>query len=156
MRFLIHFVTLATFWWLLSGQTAPFLLQTGVVTCLVVAWFSSRMELLDGESQPLRLLPRLALYGPWLFWQVVLSNWDVVKRVWTPNLGIAPIVIKVPCNLKTAFGRATYANSITLTPGTVTIEVNETSYLVHALHDVAAAGLENGEMLERVRRVENL
>jgi len=155
MRFLVHFTTLAALWWLLSGQTQPFLLVSGVVVCLGVAWFSARMRLIDEESQPLRLVPRLLLlYAPWLVWQVVLSNWDVVKRVWTPSLGIAPAVIRVPCDLRTAFGKVTYANSITLTPGTVTIDVGSGSFLVHALHDEAAAGLETGEMLERVRRVE--
>lgn len=154
MRFTLHFFTLAVLWWLLSGQTAPFLLECGVVVCLAVAWLSSRMRLLDEESQPFQMVPRLVLYAPWLLWQVVLSNWDVVKRVWTPGLGIAPEVIKVPSKLETAFGRVTYANSITLTPGTVTIEVGEDELLVHALHDEAAAGLESGEMHDRVKRVE--
>lgn len=155
MRILLHIITLAAFWWLLSGQTKPFLLECGVVTVLVVTWISSRMRLLDEESQPLRMLPRLCLYMPWLLWQVVISNWDVVKRVWTPGLGIAPSVIRVPCELKTGFGRVTYANSITLTPGTVTIEAGQGEFLVHALCDEAATGLLSGEMHTRVQRVEN-
>jgi multicomponent Na+:H+ antiporter subunit E len=154
MRFILHFLSLFVLWWLLSGQTSPFLLECGVVVCLVVAWISMRMRLVDEESQPFRMLPRLVVYMPWLLWQVVLSNWDVVKRVWTPGLGIAPEVIKVPCEMKTAFGRVTYANSITLTPGTVTIEAGGGNFLVHALHDEAAAGLESGEMHARIRRVE--
>lgn len=154
MRFILHSITLAVLWWLLSGQTKPFLLQCGVVTILFVTWISGRMRLLDDESQPFRMLPRLLLYAPWLLWQVVLSNWDVVKRVWTPGLGIAPEVIRVPCELKTGFGRVTYANSITLTPGTVTIEAGDGEFLVHALHDEAAAGLETGDMHARVKRVE--
>ncbi|MDF1801036.1 MAG: Na+/H+ antiporter subunit E [Planctomycetota bacterium] len=154
MRFLVSFVTLAAFWWLCSGQTAPFLLKSGLVVSLAVAWLSTRMGLVDEESQPLSALPRLALYVPWLLWQVVLSNWDVVRRVWSPGLSIAPAVIEVPCALKTGFGRATYATSITLTPGTVTIETGKDTFLVHALHDEAAAGLENGDMHARLMKVE--
>lgn len=154
MRFILHFLSLAVLWWLLSGQTAPFLLECGVVVCLFTAWISSRMGLVDEESQPYGMLPRVVLFAPWLFWQVVLSNWDVVKRVWTPGLGIAPEIIKVPCEMKTAFGRVTFANSITMTPGTVTIDVGTDEFLVHALHAEAAAGLLDGEMHRRVLKTE--
>ena len=154
MRFILHFVFLAVFWWLLSWQTNPFLLKSGFVVCLGVALLSSRMGLVDDESQPFAMLPRLVLFGPWLLWQVVLSNWDVVKRVWTPGLGIAPQIIRVPCALKTGFCRATYANSITLTPGTVTIDTGDEGFLVHALHQEAADGLLTNDMHQRVQRVE--
>ncbi len=154
MRFFVTFLSCAAFWWLCSGQTKPFLLKSGLVVCLGVAWLTTRMRLNDEEGQPLAAIPRLVLYTPWLLWQVVLSNWDVVRRVWSPNLDIAPEVVEVPSGLKTAFGRATYANSITLTPGTVTIDAGEETYLVHALHDGAAAGLETGDMHERIKKVE--
>lgn len=154
MRFILHFVTLAGFWWLLSGQTKPFLVGCGVVVCLVTAFMSSRMGLVDEESQPFGMLPRLITFAPWLLWQVVLSNWDVVKRVWTPGLGIEPKIVKAPVALKTGFGRATYANSITLTPGTVTIDTGTDGFLVHALHGDAAEGLLTGDMHARVERVE--
>lgn len=154
MRFLVSFISFAAFWWLCSGQTSPFLLKSGLVVCLAVAWLTARMGLADEESQPLAMLPRLVRYAPWLFKQVVRSNWDVVRRVWAPRIPIAPQVIEVPCGLQTGFGRATYANSITMTPGTVTIDTGQDTYLVHALHDEAAAGLEQGDMHARVARVE--
>ena len=155
MRFLIHFVTLAAFWWLLSGQTRLFLLICGLVVCLGTAVISSRMALLDEESQPLGMVPRLLAFVPWLFWQVLVSNWDVVKRVWTPGLDIQPCIVKAPMSLKNGFAQATYANSITLTPGTVTIDTEAADgYLVHALHQPAADGLLTGDMHARVKRVE--
>jgi multicomponent Na+:H+ antiporter subunit E len=154
MRFVFSFILLFAFWWLLSGQTNPFLIKSGVVVSALVAYLSVRMGLADEESQPMPVIPRLLLYAPWLFWQVVLSNWDVVKRVWTPGLQIAPHLIRVPCKARTGFGRVTYANSITLTPGTVTVEAGDETYLVHALHSEAAAGLESGEMHRRVQALE--
>jgi len=154
MRFFVTFLSCAAFWWLCSGQTKPFLLKSGLVVCLGVSWLTTRMGLADEEGQPLAAIPRLVLYAPWLFWQVILSNWDVVKRVWAPGRNIAPKVIEVPSRLETAFGRAIYANSITLTPGTVTIDAGEDTCLVHALHDAAATGLEAGDMHERVMKVE--
>ena len=154
MRFVISFLSLFTFWWVLSGQTAPLLLATGVVVCALVALLSVQMGLADEESQPISFLPKMVTYVPWLFWQVILSNWDVVKIVWTPGLKIAPSVIAMPVGLKSGFARVTYANSITLTPGTVTIEAGEETFLIHALHEEAAAVLESGDMYRRVQRLE--
>lgn len=154
MRFLLHFVTLLAFWWLLSGQTRLYLMGCGVVVCLAVAAVSSRMGLVDDESQPFGSLPRLVLFAPWLFWQVVLSNWDVIKRVWAPKVRVEPRIVRVPVTLKTGFGRATFANSITLTPGTVTIDTGADGFLVHALHQAAADGVLTGDMHARVQRVE--
>lgn len=154
MRFAISFLSLSAFWWILSGQTKPLLLITGGVVCALVALLSTRMGLADRESQPISFLPKMVTYAPWLLWQVILSNWDVVKLVWTPGLKIAPRVISVPTGLKSGFARTTYANSITLTPGTVTIEAGEEFFLVHALHEDAAAGLESGDMQRRVQVME--
>lgn len=157
MRFLLTFVACAAFWWICSGQTYLFLVKSGLVVCLATAWLTTRMGLADEESQPLGAMPRLVPYLPWLAWQVVLSNWDVIRRVWAPRLDIQPEVVEVPCTLTTAFGRATYANSITLTPGTVTIDTGDEGqgrFLVHALHGAAAAELGCGGMHARVAKVE--
>ena len=98
-------------------------------------------------------LPKLVTYVPWLAWQVFQSNWDVIKRVCMPGVQVQPRFIRVPCNLKTEFGRVTYANSITLTPGTVTVEAGDT-FLIHALHKDAADSLETGDMERRVQVLE--
>ena len=99
------------------------------------------------------VIPKLATYVPWLAWQVLKSNWDVTKRVWSPNLQVQPSFLRVPCDLRTEFCRATYANSITLTPGTVTVDAGDT-FLIHALHQEAADSLATGDMERRVQGLE--
>ncbi|MFT6040018.1 MAG: multicomponent Na+:H+ antiporter subunit E [Gammaproteobacteria bacterium] len=153
MRFALSFLFLFSFWWLLSGQTKPLLLGTGVVVCALVALLSTRMGLVDEESHPMSFIPKLVTYAPWLAWQVLQSNWDVTKRVWSPQLKVQPRFFSVPCDLKTEFGRATYANSITLTPGTVTVDTGD-AFLIHALHQEAADSLATGDMERRVQRLE--
>ena len=89
-------------------------------------------------------------YVPWLLWQIVLANFDVFKSVWKlGKLDIRPQMVVCPHELRTAYGIATYANSITLTPGTVTVEVGDNELLVHALNDSFAKDLLAGEMHRR-------
>ncbi len=153
MRFALSFLFLLSFWWLLSGQTKPLLLGTGVTVSALVALLSTRMGLVDEESHPMGFVPKLITYVPWLAWQVLQSNWDVTKRVWAPSIKVEPRFIRVPCDLETEFGRVTYANSITMTPGTVTVEADD-SFLIHALHQDAADSLKTGDMERRVRSLE--
>jgi multicomponent Na+:H+ antiporter subunit E len=87
-------------------------------------------------------------------WQIVLANIDVAKRVWSPVLPIAPRVIRLPHRLKTAFGISTYANSITLTPATVTIEIGTDEFIVHALTKECADDLLQGGMHDRCLALE--
>lgn len=160
MRFWSFFVSLAVFWVLVSGQVDPahdaYLMGVGLACCLAVAWIAWRMGVVDEEGHPVGFLIRLAGYAPWLLAQVMLSNLDVARRVWhpRPRQRIAPRVIRVPHRLVSGFGIATYANSITLTPGTVTVAVEKDHMVVHALHEAAARSLEEGAMHERVRRLE--
>jgi multicomponent Na+:H+ antiporter subunit E len=99
---------------------------------------------------PLRAL----LYIPWLILEVVKSNIDVARRILDPRLPISPRVIEVQASQRRDIGRVIYANSITLTPGTVSIDTDGDRITVHALTEEAAAGLLTGEMDRRVTRFE--
>ena len=150
------FITLMAFYVVLSGQIhSMFLMVAGVVCCAAIALLSKRLGIVDDEGMPYRWWIRTAKYTPWLMWQIVLANIDVLKRVWKPGpLDIQPHMIRVPHQLHTAYGVATYMNSITLTPGTVTVDVGEDYLLVHALTKAAADDLLGGEMHRRVLEVE--
>ena len=128
----------------------------GILTCLFVTYLTHRKGILDEEGHPIHLALAMLSYLPWLLWQIVLANLDVAYRVWHPKLKISPRMIRVPYSTKTSVGKVIYANSITLTPGTVTISVDEQTgeMLVHALSDKAAEGLLSGEMHERVKKLE--
>src|SRR5690606_18865350 len=155
VRTLILWATLFAFYCLLSGQFhSAYLMQAGAVACAAIALLARHMGTDDDEGFPIRYWMRTALYAPWLLWQVVLANIDVAKRVWSPSLPIQPQMIKVPYRLRTPFGLATYSNSITLTPGTVTVSVAPGEFEIHALTDAAAQDLLSGEMHRRVCAVE--
>ncbi len=162
MRTISLFVALLAFYLLLSWHVDVrstgdlYLMASGVLACAFTAWLASRSGLVDTEGHPIRLAPRLALYLPWLLWQIVLSNWDVIKRVWNPKLPISPRVIAVPCRLKSDLATSIYANSITLTPGTVTIEADpkKGELLIHCLTEAAGQDLAGMAMHDRVKRLE--
>ena len=141
-------------WLLLSGHTSPLLLSLGLLSVTAVVACASRLEVLDDEGVPVHLLPKLIRYVPWLIGQVIRSNLDVARRIVSPKLPIHPSVIKVDATHHTEVGRVTYANSITLTPGTISLDVSAETIEVHALTEDAANDLMSGEMARQVQRAE--
>lgn len=148
------FVVLSLIWLLNSGHYTPLLLVLGLVSVVGVVWIAHLMDVVDHESQPVQLTLRLPTYWMWLLTQIVASNLDVVKRVWTGNASISPSVATLSLSQRTDMGRVIYANSITLTPGTVTMDLKGDSLTVHALTAEGIDALRQGEMDRRVRRLE--
>lgn len=156
MPALFLFLLLGVYWALLSGQFHNgFLLTAGVLCITFVIWMSRRMGVLDDEGVPARFYPRALLYTPYLIWQVLLSNWDVFKRVWSPALAIDPRMARISYTTRHPFVTTTYANSITLTPGTVTVLVEERRMLIHCLTADAEGGLKEGDMERHVKTLED-
>jgi multicomponent Na+:H+ antiporter subunit E len=151
------FLLLGVFWALLSGQFHnSFLITQGCFASPSSCGCSHRMGVLDDEGVPARFYPRTLLYLPYLTWQVLLSNWDVFKRVWDPNpLPIDPRMSWVDYSTRHPFVTTTYANSITLTPGTVTVVVEERRMLIHCLTADAESGLKEGDMERHVKTLED-
>ena len=154
MRAVSLSVALFLFWLALSGLAVPALVIVGAVCavlCAAVAW---RMGVLDDEGHPIHLLPRAALYIPWLLREIVKSSWSVARIVLNPRLPIAPVMTRVRTTQTTPLGVNIFANSITLTPGTITVGVEDDALIVHALTDDGAVDLEGGDMDRRVTRFE--
>jgi len=145
---------LAALWVALSGHFSPLLLTFGVLSVALVTWLTVRLEILDREAHPIHLLARGCAYWPWLLWQILLSNLAVVRIILDPRLPISPRLIRLRPSQRTDLGRVIYANSITLTPGTVSVRVDEDRIVVHALTAAAAEELRAGEMDRRVARLE--
>ena len=141
-------------WLLLSGHYVPLLLAFGVVSCLLVVAISMRMDVIDHEGHPIHLSYQALYFWPWLVWQIVLSNIEVAKRVILPGYPVSPNILLVPANQKSDLGKVVYANSITLTPGTISLELENGDILVHALTHEGADDLASGEMHDRVLRME--
>lgn len=143
-------------WLLLSGHYTPLLLTLGILSTLLVVYIATRTNLIDRETHPVLLKPTILLYWIWLGREIIKSNFDVARRILDPRLPISPSVFTVRASQKTDLGRVTYANSITLVPGTVTMDVDGDVFTVHALTRAAAEDLERGEMNRRVCNVENV
>ncbi|MEX0807272.1 MAG: Na+/H+ antiporter subunit E [Dongiaceae bacterium] len=148
------FLVLYGTWLLLSGIWEPFLMIVGVIACCLVVVLAHRMAVIDEEGHPIHLALRALLYVPWLFWQIALSNVGVARRVLSPRLNIDPASAMVPASQRSNAGLVAFANSITLTPGTVSLSVYSDRIHVHALHRASLDELLNGEMDRRVRRME--
>jgi multicomponent Na+:H+ antiporter subunit E len=142
------------FWLVLSGHYTPMLVTAGAVSALLCVLAAARMRSADSEGHPVVLLPGAVTYFPWLLWEILKSAWSVTKVIWHPSLPISPTMTVVRASQKTAAGRATYANSITLTPGTVTVGVRGDEFTVHAIVREGAMDLEEGGMDRRVSRFE--
>jgi multicomponent Na+:H+ antiporter subunit E len=144
------FATCLGFWLLLSGHLAALDLGAGVLASALVALHNRGEEEL---STAVRLWPRVAVtYVPWLLREIVKSNVEVARIVLSPRLPIDPVVIRQTTALRTPLGLTTYGNSITLTPGTVTLDVEGSTVVVHALTADGARALLDGDMAARVAR----
>ena len=143
-------------WLLLSGHYTPLMLLFGVLSTLFVVFLATRADLIDRETQPVLIKSSVLLYWAWLGREIIKSNIDVARRILSPSLPISPNVFTVRAVQKTELGRVTYANSITLVPGTVAMDVDEDVITVHALTQDVAADLKQGEMNRRVCQVEGV
>lgn len=141
-------------WFLLSGSFMALLLTLGFASSVFVVAITLRMHIVDRETHPIHLHSSIIFYWIWLTWQIIKANIDVARRVLDPRLPISPNLLRVKVSQKTDLGLVSYANSITLTPGTVCVGVEEDSILVHALTREAAETLANGEMDRRVTNIE--
>lgn len=148
-------VSLYVFWILLSGFFTPFLLTVGAACSIAVLLMSRRMKIADREGYPLHLGWQVLIsYWPWLVWEICKSAWDVSKRIVDPRLPISPVLVRFAPSQTTELGLVIHANSITLTPGTISVEVGKGEFLVHALTAEGGASLAGSEMDRRVRALE--
>lgn len=148
-------VALFLFWLLLSGMFTPFLVAAGAGSALAVTLLARRMDVVDHEGFPIHLGWRaLFSYWPWLAGEIVKSAWDVTRRILSPSLPISPTLVEFVPAQKSDIGLVIHANSITLTPGTIAVEVEPGRFLVHALTREGAAGLAGSEMDRRCAALE--
>ncbi len=109
------------------------LLILGAVSIALVLGLVHRMKIFDEETVPYYKVPKTLLYLVWLFKEIVKANVEVVKAVMSPDLEVSPTMVKIPASPNTEIGKTVFANSITLTPGTVSVKIDEDEILVHAL-----------------------
>jgi len=154
LRLFSAFAALYAFWLLLSGYFTAFLMSAGFGCALAVVWFAHRMDVIDAEGHPIHLGWRIVGYWVWLSKEIVKSAWDVSRIIVNPRLPISPSLVTFRPSQKTTVGLVVHANSITLTPGTITIEARPGEFLVHALTRQGAEGVTSGDMDRRVSACE--
>lgn len=148
-------IVLSVLWLLLSGYfEKPILLGMGAVSVLFVVFISHRMDVVDKEGHPIHVGLRGLLYWPWLLKEIAKSTIDVSRVILRRRMPIHPSVITVRGSQHSELGLVIYANSITLTPGTVSIAIDGNQLTVHALTAAAATGWEENEMDRRVTALE--
>lgn len=154
VRAISLFICLMGVWLLWSGHYTALITTFGVLSCLLVVFIASRMGIADAEGHPIGMLVRIIAYVPWLSWAILRSNIDIAALILKPGMPISPRVIKIKAGQKSTVGKVLYANSITLTPGTVSLDIEGDTITVHALDEGSATDLEEGSMDRRVCRVE--
>lgn len=126
----------------------------GALSCLGVALLARRMRASEGGVPKPTLTARVVLYIPWLLWEIVKSNLHVARVILDPKLPISPRLVRVKASQRGEGAQVLYANSITLTPGTISLDLRDGWITVHALTKETAEGLETGEMDRRVSGLE--
>lgn len=148
-------VVLALTWIGNSGFYNGLLLSLGAVSVLFVVFVAHRLDIVDEESQPLNLSGRIFGYWLWLLKEIVQSNIHVIKRIWLGPKSISPVVMQLQMSQKTDMGKTIYGNSVTLTPGTATLDIEDSVMTVYALTYDSIEYLQGGEMNRRVKRLED-
>lgn len=156
LKSLTMLFALAVLWLLLSGYfDVPLLLFFGAASCILVTYIAHRMNVVDHESVPLHVGLKIGGYWFWLFREIAKANIAVTKAVFSDLGEIRPQVLTFETGLNSAFGKVILANSITLTPGTVTIELIGDRLTVHALTAATADPDVFIEMDKRISPMEN-
>ncbi len=135
-RFIILVVALAAVWLALSGYfDKPLLLGFGAASVLFAAFLAHRAKVLDSEGVPLGVFPGILGYMAWLTFEIGKANLIVARQALAVEPKLSPRLFLVPNPPRSTLGKVIFANSITLTPGTVSIDLREGEVLVHGLTD---------------------
>lgn len=145
---------LAAFWLANSGHYSPLMLALGGLSVALVILISRRMDAIDDEARSLHWTFRVPGYWLWLFKETVAANLDVVRCIWRGNAAISPVMFTINAGQKTDIGKVIFANSITLTSGTVAVDMIDDAIIIHSLTQKAAEILQTGSMDRRVSRLE--
>lgn len=147
MKYLTSFVVfLAVLWWILSGYTKPLLLSLGVVSIAFTTFMSYRMKVVDEESHPTHVTLKLIRLWMHLIADIVRGNIMVARIILGLERDFRPRFVEGPVRQDSELGRVVLANSITLSPGSATMDIREDFVVAHAINDQAAHDIESGDM----------
>ncbi len=143
-------LALSVFWLLLSGYLQPLLLSFGAISIALVLVVLKRMDAVDNEPRLLSSGQRILRYIAWLLGQIAISSLHVTKLVWGSTNDLSPCLAKIPAKNIPPKKRVLYANSITLTPGTLSVDLDKDHVTVHALQESSIVELQQGGMENKI------
>lgn len=156
MRHILFLTAGLAFLWLAnSGHYSGLILTLGALSIAFVVFVTIKMKVVDAESQPVRISFRIPVYWLWLTRQIIFANATVVKKIWLSPSSIDPAVARIKISQTTDLGRVIHANSVTLTPGTVALDVLDDELEVHVLCRDSLSQLQDGTMDRQVQRLES-
>ncbi len=134
MRTVFTTLTLFALWLLMSGVYEPLTIGFGAISSIIAIYVGKRMNAIDRHPLEIHInFAKMATYFGWLMVEIAKSNWEVTKLIVAPKMRLRQNMFEVPYVQKSDLGQTIFANSITLTPGTITVEVEPGHFLVHAL-----------------------
>ncbi|MEO1327643.1 MAG: Na+/H+ antiporter subunit E [Pseudomonadota bacterium] len=151
LRIVTITVILAIAWLLWSGLYKPLLIGLGAFSCALTIFLLLRMQYFHSDTFAFRYSPRLIVFWGWLGKEIVISSIQVARQVLSPRIDVTPKTVEIDVSDLDTLDQALLGNSITLTPGTLALDLHDGRLLVHALTHEGAAELERGEMHARVR-----
>lgn len=152
---LAWFITLFGFWLLLSGMWQSLLLVFALVSVLLVLFVITRMDAVDKASTSIRINFALLAYVAWLLREIARSSIDVARIIWSRKVKVEPALAELEFDPALVGGRVLFANSLTLTPGTLSVDLSENTITVHALNAESITHLKEGEMQQRIIALRN-
>lgn len=146
---------LLSLWLIFSGKYDLFHIGAGVLSVLLILWLDRRLGSATLERADVSVAPYwglMCLYLPWLAWQMVLSSWQVARVVLSPRIldKVEPTVVEFSSALPHEVARVALGNSITLTPGTLTLDIVGDRFVVHSLSGESTQSLLEGTMQRKV------
>jgi multicomponent Na+:H+ antiporter subunit E len=150
---LLLLLILSVTWLLWSGLYKPLLVGLGIFSCVLSVYLAHRMGFFRHQAL-IGLIPRLPGYWLWLLREIIISSLEVAKLILKPSMPISPTVVVLTAETKTDVGQVILGNSITLSPGTVTLDLHEGKLLIHCLTSQSATELLKGEANRRAAALE--
>ena len=151
-------IALFLLWVIMNGQINVEITCFGIVITAAIFWFCCKFMDYSAKKELLfyRLLPCIFSYFLVLVWEIVKANVDAIRLALSYRYETDPVIVKFKTDLTTNLAKAVLANSITLTPGTITIDVQGDEFTVHALDRDLVQGIDESVFVKRLREIEAL
>lgn len=157
-RYFLLFIPLFIFWIILSPEISLQEIFMGVIVSLVIVVLNSNFVFKEDETSlyEMKNIKFFAIFLTKMLLEIIKANIDVAKIVLNPSLPISPVFIKVPVVFKKDFNKAIFANAVTLTPGTLSVDILEDGIVIHALTKAAAKSMYNSMMEQYIKKMEEI